>query len=718
MKKRTALVLAVLAGSVLLAWGITPQKWEFRSRNDFLKGKFDGVSMSWDGILTLAPRVEKSAGPAEEFYLSCVGGGEGVLFLGTGHGGKIYRIAKDGNAEVYFQTAEMDVTSLVLNEKGVLFAATSPNGKVYKITDKAKGEVFFNPNERYIWKLAFAKSGALLVAVGESGGIYAVNPLGEGEFILKTAENHILCLIQDNQGVIYAGSGGKGSVYRIAGGKSTLLFESPYEEVRALVLAEDGSVVAAAGGAALTAKKEETAASAPKAGTEIALVVTAAASKSALAAGQAKDSAALFRLSAEGPALKLWSSDEDLIYTMAREPGTGRILFGTGPKGRLFALETGDRVSLLTQDNAEQLFELAVSDGGIRALSNNPPGLAVLYPDQRPAGEYLSPVLDARTLASWGRIVWEGSVPQGAVVQFQTRSGNTAEPNPTWNDWSPPYQKMEEAVLSPRARYLQFRAQLKIQSGKAAPSVARTRIYYAQSNLKPEILSLEWLGPNEVYLEPPIQSEVIWGLDQNADHRPAQPDEMRIALAAKKTVRKGYQTVVWEAKDENEDVLAFSLRLKQDGESSWRLLKDGWTESLFTFDTTAFPDGTYLLKLEASDAPSNPAGSELRAERTSLPLVIDNSLPVIKNFTAVRDKSRGGLSVSFLAEDAFSPIEEVEVMVRPRGWGIVFPLDGICDSKQESFAFVLPLAPDADNLVVVRVKDAYGNIGVIRQVFY
>ncbi len=717
MKKRTALVLAIVIGSALLAWGVAPQKWEFRSQTDFLKGKFDGISLSWDGVLSLAPREEKSAGPSEEFYLSCVAGEEGIFYLGTGHGGKVYRIAKDGSAKVYYQAAEMDVTALVLDEKGVLFAATSPNGKVYRITDKMKGEVFFNPGERYIWDLAFIQAGNLLVAVGESGGVYAVNRLGEGESILKTAENHILCLKQDGQGGIYAGSGGKGAVYRIAAGKTSLLFESPFEEVKGLVLAEDGSLFAAAGGPSPAVKKDEAAGSALKTGTDVAVTVTASASESAALALPGKETAAIFKIAPDGLARKIWTSEEDLIYSIVREPGSGRILFGTGPKGRLYALDAAERASLLIQENAEQVFMLSAWDDGIRILSNNPPGLAVLHPDQRPAGEYLGPVLDARTIASWGRLSWEGSVPTGSILQFQTRSGNSADPSPTWSDWSPPYQKMEEAVLSPRARYLQFRALLKLQSGKASPSIARAQVFYIQSNLKPEIASLDWLAPNEVYLEPPVQDDVIWGLDESADRRPAKPDEAKTIMTAKKAVRKGYQTIVWEARDENEDVLTFTLRLKKDDESQWRLLKDGWTENLFAFDTTAFPDGTYLMKLEASDTPSNPAGSELRAERTSVPLVIDNSLPVIKNFTAVRDKDRAGLAVSFQAEDAFSSIEEVEVMVRPQGWRVVFPTDGICDSKQESFSFVLPLAPNADNLVVVRAKDRYGNVGVVRQVF-
>lgn len=716
MNKRAACLLAAFAAAALPALGVVPRTWDFRNRSEFLRGTFDGVSLSWDGVLGLAPRIETLAGPAEEFYLSSVEGADGALFLGTGHGGKIYRVPKGGAAELYFQTAEMDVTSLAFNDNGVLFAATSPNGKIYRITDMLKGDAFFNPNERYVWALAFDADGLLLAAVGESGGIYAVNSLGEGRLILKTAENHVLCLAQDGGGAVYAGSGGRGSVYKIVGGKTSLLFESPFEEVRSIVPADDGSVVAAAGGAAPTARKDDAAPEAVRSGAEVTVVVTASAAEGGAGAARGGGSA-IFRIAPEGPARTLWSSDDELVYAMARVGESGRVLFGTGPKGRLYALESEDRATLLNQESAEQVYALAAFEGGVRVLSNNPPGLAVLYPGQRPAGEYLSPVLDARTTASWGRLVWEGAVPPGALVQFQTRSGNTAEPNPTWTDWSPPYQKAEEAILSPRARYLQFRIQLKLQTSRTAPSVFRARLHYAPSNLKPEIVSLDWLGPNEVYLEPPAQDEVIWGLDAASDRRPGKPDPSQSLLAAKKVVRKGYQTAVWEARDENDDVLAFRLSLKREGEAVWRPLKDGWAESLFVFDTTVFPDGTYLLKLEASDAPSNPAGSDLRTERVSLPLVIDNSLPVIKGFTAVRDKGKGGLSVAFQVEDAFSAVAEAEVMVRPQGWRVVVPTDGICDSKQESFAFVLPLAADADNLVVVRVKDAYGNVGVIRQTF-
>ncbi len=71
--------------------------------------------------------------------------------------------------------------------------------------------------------------------------------------------------------------------------------------------------------------------------------------------------------------------------------------------------------------------------------------------------------------------------------------------------------------------------------------------------------------------------------------------------------------------------------------------------------------------------------------------------------------------MSFQAEDAFSPVEEVKVLVRPGEWRVVFPVDGIADSMTESFKFSLKLPANAENLVSVRVRDAFGNVGVYQQ---
>ena len=132
-------------------------------------------------------------------------------------------------------------------------------------------------------------------------------------------------------------------------------------------------------------------------------------------------------------------------------------------------------------------------------------------------------------------------------------------------------------------------------------------------------------------------------------------------------------------------------------------------KQIFSFETMTLPDGEYEMKLEAVDSPSNPEGKELRAEKISRAFVIDNSLPLVRNFQAKRSGSR--LSLQFVAADAYSRIQEVQYLVRPGEWGVIFPEDGICDSKQESFDLGITLPSNFDNMVTVKVVDEHGNIG-------
>ena len=708
--------LAVLATSLQ---AVVPQKWELRTREDYLRGKFDGISVSYDGMLALAPKEEKIAAPQEEFYLSVLAMPDGTTFIGTGHGGKVYRIGKDGKSEVWFQAPEMDVTCLALDRKGVLYASTSPNGRIYKITGSGKGEEFFNPAEKYIWDLLFLDSGELWAAVGENGGIYRISPLGEGRMFFKAAENHILCLEKTAREDVIAGSGGNGLVYKITPeGRASVLFETPYEEVRSLAMDREGLIYAAASGTPTRSRQDAGPAAPVRLDAEVSITVSASGGDgrtASAAASGAKDGGALYRLTGDGVAKRLWSSDDEMIYTLLWREDEKKVLFGTGGKGRIYSVDKEERVALLLQQSSEQVYQLAPLDSKVYVLSNNPCYFGLLLTEQRFAGEYTGPVLDARTLASWGRIVWDAAVAAGASVQFQSRSGNTSEPNAMWSDWSPPYGKTEEQILSPRARFLQVKALLRVQTGRASPVLDRVTVFYLQSNIAPSVARPEFLRPNEVYLKLPDPDDVILGVERNFPEAAAKKDELRIGMPTRKAERKGFQTVTWDAADENGDTLCYGLAMKKDGESEWRVLEEGLTETIYAFDTLSFPDGTYLLKLTASDAPSNPLGLELKSERTSPPFVIDNSLPAVKNFTAARNGA--ALDISFQAEDAYSYIEEAKVLVRPGEWRVVFPVDGIADSRSESFKFSVKLPPGAENQVTVRVRDSYGNVGVFRQNF-
>ena len=697
---------------------VQTKKWEFYRYEDFLKGKFDGISVSFDGLLTLAPKENSIEGPGEEFFLSLLFGKDGEIFLGTGHSGRIFKIGRDGKVEPYFQVPEMDVLCLAQDRQGNLYAATSPNGQIYKITGQAEGAPFFNPQERYIWDLLFVDDGSLLAAVGESGGIYRINSEGQGISILNAEENHILCLHEDRRGDLLAGSGGKGHLYRIGQNqKATVVFDSTFEEVKGIAEDLQGRIYVAAGGRVVKPAADALKTPAVQAATDVTITVTPQGSQATPATAIKKNQpGALFRIDPSGISNLLWSSPEDMIYSVIWDQQNRRILFGTGDKGRVFSIGLNDQISLLLQKEVEQAYRLAPHESRIYLLSNNPSGLSYIETGQRFNGEYTSHVLDSSMLTAWGRMNWEAIVNEDTALQFLTRSGNTSQPDKTWSDWSPPYQnRLGEQILSPRARYLQFKVVFRTQAGQDSPQVRRVSLFYQEVNHPPQFVKIDVLPPNAVFIKPPITEDEIWGVDEKIRNSAENPSGNTAYVVPRQAVRKGFQTVMWQAVDRNMDKLTSSVLIKEEGASQWRLLQEGWTENVYAFESATLPDGIYSIKVETSDRLSNPEGTELKAEKISRAFVIDNSSPVIRNLSIRRDGN--ALTLTFSAEDSFSYVKEVKALVRPGVWKVLHPVDGICDSKRESFKAAFTLPGNPDDMITIRVVDAHGNIGVARQVF-
>ncbi|MFC2158951.1 hypothetical protein ACFLT9_14050 [Acidobacteriota bacterium] len=698
--------------------GVHTKQWDIYRYEDFLKGKFDGVSVSYDGLLSLAPQEKLIESPGEEFFLSLLFGRNEEIFLGTGHSGRIYKIDKAGKAELYFQVPEVDVLCLAQDRQGNLYAGTSPNGRIYKITEQAKGEPFFDPQERYIWDLLFIDDGMLLAAVGESGGIYQINSAGQGISILKAKENHILCLHRERNGDLLAGSGGKGHLYRIGENrKISVVFDSSYEEIRSVTTDPQGRIYVAAGGKVIKPGADALTTSGVQTATDVTITVTPQGTQSTPTTPvKANQPGALFRIDPSGVSSLLWSSPEDMVYSVVWDTPTRRILFGTGGKGRIFSLDVNDRISLLLQKDVEQAYHLASQNSRVYLLSNNPSGLSYIESGQRYTGEFTSHVLDSSMQSAWGRMNWDSSINADTSLQFLTRSGNTSQPDQTWSDWSPPYQNRKgEQILSPRARYLQFKIVFRTQAGKDSPGVNWVSLFYQELNHPPQLLRLEVLPPNAVFVKPPSTEDLIWGVDENVKHSDVDSSKPQSYMVPRQDVRKGYQTMMWQAVDRNLDKMTSSIQIKEINSSEWRILKDDLIENVFAFETVTLPDGTYQVKVETSDSPSNPQGTELKSEKISRSFVIDNSLPVIRGLSIQRNGNT--LTLAFNAEDTFSYIKEVKVLVRPGGWNILLPEDGICDSKSEIFKVTYRLPAGSDDMITLRVVDAHGNVGVARQVF-
>src|SRR6267378_2386010 len=152
-----------------------PVVWDINSRAELLKGEARGVSVTDNGILTLAPNLARLFNTDQAYVWSTAMDAAGNIYLGTGHDGKLFRVSPDGKGSILYKASELDVTALAIGGDGAIFAATSPDGKVYRVTADGKAEVYFDPADKYIWSLAILNDGSLAVGTGDNGKLYRVS---------------------------------------------------------------------------------------------------------------------------------------------------------------------------------------------------------------------------------------------------------------------------------------------------------------------------------------------------------------------------------------------------------------------------------------------------------------------------------------------------------------------------------------------------------------
>jgi len=179
--------------------------WELNSYADFVRGRFDGVSLSREGRLSLAPKVETVFTSDQPVIWSVVQAADGVLYAATGHRGRVYRIDRSGKSSLLWTADQPEVFALAVDRNGVLYAGTSPDGKVYRI-ESGKATEYFAPKARYIWCMAVAADGSLFVGTGDQGKIFRVAASGSAELYYDTGQSHITGLALDPQGRLLAGT--------------------------------------------------------------------------------------------------------------------------------------------------------------------------------------------------------------------------------------------------------------------------------------------------------------------------------------------------------------------------------------------------------------------------------------------------------------------------------------------------------------------------------
>jgi hypothetical protein len=744
MRKRILALALFSLTSLGVVLGSATQVWRQDTVEEFEKGTPTNITIRSDGQLQLAPQLEMIYETNDAYFWALAEDSNGRVFVGSGNDGKVYAYA-NGKGSLFFDAPELEVHALAVDQQDNLYVGTSPDGKIYRVAPDGSSRVFYEPGVKYIWALTIDQRGNLYAGTGEPGKIFQIDPQGNGKVFFSSQEKHIRCLAVDPKGNLIAGSESQARIFRLSpDGRPFILYDAPVKEITAVVIAEDGAVYAAGIG-----RKEGKPSAAPTPPVSVPAVPTII---SAIPGGEAIQSVVqeatkrltgaaprdkgevpgseIYRIAPDGYPRQIWRAEKATIFSLALNPD-GSLLAGTGNKGLIYRIESdGVQSAVLTRTEPSQVTALRRSRlrPVVYAITSNLTKVYELKSDYAREGTYQSQVKDTVTFSRWGRLQWRQRVAEGTSVKVYTRSGNTEEPDNTWSDWSEALTNAKgQTVSSPPARFIQWKLTLSTTHPKQSPVVDTVELAYIPRNVAPKIEALALQPPDIAYETVPtfgvVQSvaSVVGAMGSSSDTSSsvnaarARRRQAATQTPPRQTIKEGYRTVTWTVRDPNEDDLLFSLYIRGEGETEWKLLKDKIEENFYSWDTRTLPDGRYTLRLVASDEKSNPPDMMEKSEQLTEQFDIDNTAPTITGLTA-QVEAGGKVRVQFTASDSATPISEADYLVDNGDPRMMLSTDGILDWETETFDVVISGLSPGEHTIVVRVKDGGGNLASAKAV--
>jgi WD40 repeat protein len=751
MTRRTILV-CTLAIAVLLpavARAEHTRFWRQTDFSEFEKGEAKGVAIRSDGKLLPAPKFESFADPDLAYIWALRLDSHGRLYAAGGSDAKVLRFGDSGKATTVFESAELAVQAIAFDSKDNLYVGTSPDGKVYRVTPDGQKSVFFEPKTKYIWALAVDSQGDLFVATGDKGEVFVVTPDGNGQLFYQSQERHARSLAFDSKGNLLIGTEPDGYVLRVEIGRKKsqafpearapfVVYETNKQEVTSLLEDAHGNLYAASIGdktrrpaipRVLPGVMPQAAISIVSSQNVTVPQTLAQTPQPTLTysfpALQATGGAEVVKIAPGGSPETMWTSRQDLVFALGLS-SAGRLLLGTGDNGTLIEMEDNDVYSSIANTASAQVTSLVAAPGGkIFVATANPGKIFTLGPGYESNGSFESEPFDAKIFSRWGRLTWWGGngAAQGKVA-FYLRCGNTSNPEVSWGPWTGPYKNPAgDPTDCPPSRFAQWKAVFLDAGSGAPPSIAWVSLAYQPRNVAPVIDDIAVQDPGTRVAGAPGQPEGFANTTPVQLRMPQKPiasagatapvitqasaRRTRVEMPPRGFQQKGYQSVLWNSHDDNDDDLEFAIYYRSEGDQSWRLLKGKLTEEYYSWDTTSMPDGAYYLKIVASDAPSNPADQALSAERESNRFEVVNTPPRIENLHAGSAVPRW--KASFEAVSASSTIDRAQYSVDAGDWQIVFPTGQLSDAQKENYEIELPALPPGEHTLAVQVSDRYDN---------
>ncbi|MCS7026247.1 MAG: hypothetical protein NZV14_15725 [Bryobacteraceae bacterium] len=722
MKHRTRLTLASF-GLAITCTAVETKFWQHYEATDYEKATLQKVAVRSDGRLSLAPVFRQIFDASTAYLWAVAEDSKGNVYVGGGAPSatvaKLFQVDPAGNSKLVAELPGLEIHAIAIDPKDRVYAATSPDGKVYRIAGSGKAEVFYDPKAKYIWAMAFNRQGELFVATGDQGEVHRVDTSGQGRVFFVCDESHARSLTLDRHENLIVGTEPGGLVIRVSpAGEGFVLYQSSKREITAVAVAPDGSIYAAGVGnkapATLPAVAPQPAptpipVNPPVGQTPTPVSRPAAAAPPTLApAPTISGGSEVYRIDSEGSPRRVWQNANDLVYSIGID-SSGMPLIATGNRGRIYRLDSDRLSTLLVSATSAQITGLALSkNGGAHVITGNIGKLYRMGPELEREGVLESEALDAGGFSYWGRIRLEGEIRGGSLL-VETRSGNLDRPQRNWSAWATAsLNSFVGRVASPAARFLQYRLKLTASSDGQSPEVSLIEIAYLMKNVAPVIEAIEATPAN--YRFPASSPALASSSTLTLPPIGQRPRGSAVSVDSSSTTMnyaKGYVGARWKAYDDNGDPLVFKLEIRGAGERDWKLLKNELKERHYSWDSTAFADGEYQLRITASDAPGNPPGQALTTQLESDRFLIDNTPPVITGLTASIE--RGKIIVRWKAKDARSVIEKAEYSMNGGEWLVAQPTGRLSDSLELDFVLELDRQGQGETTIAVRVTDEFEN---------
>jgi WD40 repeat protein len=700
------------------------KQWTQSRFDEFQRGTPQSVILRNDGTLETGSEARDVITTPSTYIWSISSDRAGNAYLGTGSPATVLRIAPDGSSTTLFETKDLSVQSVRMGPDGAIYAATLPKGRIYKLQPNAgkpeteeTAKVVFDPEStqekpRYIWDMAFDAQGRLYIAAGGPGAVFRwdpAKPANKAELFFKSDEPHIRCLAFAPDGNLIAGSDGSGLVYRIdKSGQGFVLFDAPRREITSLAISPAGTIYVANVGD----KSRNNLPPLPVQGvanvTTTLTIIQPGSIQTFNGNTIIPDGTEVFEIPASGAPHSLWSSRDDIVYSLRSTPQG--LLAASGNRGRVYRIDSVSSFADIAHVKASQAVGFADAPDGIYIATSNTGKLYRMNTAAAAEGSFQSQVFDAGLFSRWGRMETDDAT--AGKFDLYVRSGNVENPERNWSTW----QKVttEQAMIPvPSARFVQWKTVM-----RPGAVIGGITVNYLPVNVAPvvdEIVVQQGarLSPQSAPTPSSTVTITFPSTQSNSINFPSDPGTAPLTAQKDRTAITGR----WAAHDENGDDMVFDVYYQGEDDQPWLLLKRNVTDRYLSFDTSSLPDGTYRLKIVASDSPSHSPGEALSGERVSDRFMVDTTSPTVSGFTAKLEGS--AIHATLEAADTVTPIAHAEYSIDAGPWQYLEPVGALSDSLHERYDFraALPSPVEgvkttaaSEHVLTVRVYDRRDNV--------